>query len=104
MSDPTEDRVVRSRPEEVERLRARPPEQSRAPERPTIPSTQLPAAAPDSPLRTEWDFYRRIVGRLLAEGHEGKWLPHERRLSFGRSVRPGAGPVPAAGLAKTGLI
>jgi hypothetical protein len=29
---------------------------------------------PDSPLTTEWNFYRRIIGRLLAEGHEGKWL------------------------------
>jgi hypothetical protein len=74
MSDPTEDRVVRLHQEEVERPRARPPEQSRPPERATVPYTQLPAADPDSPLRTAWDFYRRIVGRLLAEGHEGKWL------------------------------
>lgn len=35
---------------------------------------ELPQVSPDSPLFTEWDFYRRTVGRLLAEGHEGKWL------------------------------
>ena len=74
MSDPTEDRVVRLHQEEVERLRARPSEQPPGPERPTVPCTQLPAAAPGSLLRAEWDFYRSVVGRLLAEGHEGKWL------------------------------
>ena len=74
MSDPTDDPILRLHQEEVERIRARPPEQSRSSQRPTIPYTQLPDAALDSPLRTEWDFYRSIVGRLLAEGHEGKWL------------------------------
>jgi hypothetical protein len=40
----------------------------------TIPFTQLPESPPDSPTATEWNMYRRTVGRLLAEGHEGKWL------------------------------
>jgi hypothetical protein len=40
----------------------------------TIHHTELPDGPPDSPLKTEWDFYRLAVGRLLAEGHEGKWL------------------------------
>jgi hypothetical protein len=40
----------------------------------TIPYTQLPEARPDSPLAAEWNFYRQTIGRLLAEGHEGKWL------------------------------
>ena len=31
-------------------------------------------APPDSPLATEWNFYRRQVGRLLAEGNQGKWV------------------------------
>jgi hypothetical protein len=44
------------------------------PEPPTIHYTELPDGPPNSPLRTEWDFYRRAVGRLLAEGHQGKWL------------------------------
>jgi hypothetical protein len=38
----------------------------------TIPYTELPPADPDSPLAVEWETYRREVGRLLAEGHEGK--------------------------------
>src|SRR5215472_9219852 len=38
----------------------------------TIPWTELPPANPDSPLAAEWETYRREVGRLLAEGQEGK--------------------------------
>jgi hypothetical protein len=45
-----------------------------APERPTIPYTQFPPAPPDSLFCTEREVYRREVGRLIAEGHEGKWL------------------------------
>src|SRR5262245_507641 len=41
---------------------------------PTIPYTALAEAPPGSPIAAEWNFYRRIIGRLLAEGHEGKWL------------------------------
>jgi hypothetical protein len=41
---------------------------------PTIHYTQLQAAPTGSPLATEWNFYRQSVGRLLADGHEGKWL------------------------------
>lgn len=44
------------------------------PELPTIPYTELAEAPADNPLATEWNFYRRIVGQLLVEGHEGKWL------------------------------
>ena len=43
-------------------------------ERPMLHYTELAVAPPDSPIATEWDFYRRQVGRLLAEGHEGKWV------------------------------
>jgi hypothetical protein len=41
---------------------------------PTIHYTELPADAPGSPLAAEWDLYRREVGRLLAQGHEDKWV------------------------------
>jgi hypothetical protein len=41
---------------------------------PTIPHTALAEAPPDSPIATEWNCYRREVGRLLAEGNQGKWL------------------------------
>jgi hypothetical protein len=60
--------------QEREALKGRPPPPPPRPERPTIHYTELPDGLPDSPLKTEWDFYRRVVGRLLAEGHEGKWL------------------------------
>ena len=43
-------------------------------ERPTIPYTDLPAATPNSPLYQEWEFYRREVGRLLAEGQDGRFV------------------------------
>jgi hypothetical protein len=43
-------------------------------ERPTIHYTELAAAPPNSPLATEWETYRREVGRLIEAGHEGKWV------------------------------
>jgi hypothetical protein len=44
------------------------------PERSTIDYTELAEAPSDSPIATEWNFYRRQVARLLAEGHEGRWV------------------------------
>jgi hypothetical protein len=41
-------------------------------EYPTIHYTELQPFQDGGPLTVEWDFYRREVGRLLAEGHEGK--------------------------------
>jgi hypothetical protein len=41
---------------------------------PTIHYTELPPAAPGSQLAAEWETYRREVARLIAEGHEGKWV------------------------------
>ncbi len=43
-------------------------------ERPTVHYSELPDSAPGSALKREWDCYRREVGRLLAEGHEGRWV------------------------------
>jgi hypothetical protein len=43
-------------------------------ERPTIHFTELPEAQPGDVLYSEWNTYRREVGRLLAEGHEGKFV------------------------------
>lgn len=45
-----------------------------APDRPTIHYTQLPEAIPGSKLAREWNFYRQVAGRLLAEGHESRWV------------------------------
>jgi hypothetical protein len=43
-------------------------------EPPTIHYTELPEAQPGSPLCQEWNFYRREVGRLLADGHERRFV------------------------------
>jgi hypothetical protein len=40
----------------------------------TIHYTELPPSQPDDPLNLEWETYRREVGRLLAEGKEGKFV------------------------------
>jgi hypothetical protein len=67
----------------------------------TLHYTELPEAQADSPLRREWDFYRRQVGRLLAEGHCGRhilikgeqvigmWDTHEEALLAGCMKFPG---------------
>ena len=48
------------------------------PLRSTVPRTisykELPESAPDSPLKHEWDVYRREVGRLLGEGRDGHFV------------------------------
>jgi hypothetical protein len=44
------------------------------PQRQTIHYTELPEDASEGPIAREWNLYRREAGRLLAEGHEGKWL------------------------------
>jgi hypothetical protein len=41
---------------------------------PTNPPKALPDVPGDSAIVTEWNYYRRMIARLLAEGHEGKWL------------------------------
>jgi hypothetical protein len=40
----------------------------------TIHHTELPEAPPGDVLSLEWNTYRREVGRLLAEGHAGKFV------------------------------
>lgn len=43
-------------------------------EPPTIHWTELPEANPGSGIAAEWNLYRQQVGRLLQEGHEGRWI------------------------------
>src|SRR4051794_30704066 len=43
------------------------------PVRQTIHHTQLPDFPPGHLLGREWDFFRRELPRLLAEGHEGEF-------------------------------
>ena len=83
MDQNQEDLVVRLHREFVERTRREgvPPQPPYEP--PTIHFSELPEAKPDSPLYHEWNFYRRIIGRLLAEGHEGKWLLIKREELIG---------------------
>ena len=35
--------------------------------------TELPPAHPMDPIAADWEVYRREVGRLLREGHAGKF-------------------------------
>jgi hypothetical protein len=55
----------------AERLRRQPLPQD---ERPTIHYTELPEDTSGGPIAGEWNFYRREVSRLLAEGHEDRWV------------------------------
>jgi hypothetical protein len=40
----------------------------------TLAYTDLPDGRADSPITNEWNFYRREVGDLLANGHENRWV------------------------------
>jgi hypothetical protein len=40
----------------------------------TIHYTELQPFDDGGPLTVEWNFYCREVGRLLAEGNEGRWV------------------------------
>jgi hypothetical protein len=54
-----------------------------AKDRNTIHYTELVPAEPGSALAVEWEFCRREVGRLLAEGHEGQWVLIKGELILG---------------------
>jgi hypothetical protein len=72
MKDEELELVERLYREESERMRKEPP--LPPPQQQTIHYTELPEDTPDSPITREWNLYRREVGRLLAQGHEGKWV------------------------------
>ena len=40
----------------------------------TIHYTELPPSRPGDTFAKEWETYRREVGRLLAEGNEGRYI------------------------------
>jgi hypothetical protein len=42
--------------------------------RQTIHYTELPEDASEGSIAREWNLYRSEAGRLLGEGHEGKWV------------------------------
>lgn len=59
---------------ERERVLAAPPPPAAPRVRPTIHYTELPEDKSGKSGSIEWNFYRRVIGRLLAEGHEGRWV------------------------------
>jgi hypothetical protein len=66
------ERLVR---EERERICSSPPQPATQPSTiRTIHYTDLAEMAAGSRIGIEWNFYRKQVGRLLAEGQEGRWL------------------------------
>ena len=72
MKEDADDLVARIHREAWERFRQQPPPSPREP--PTIHYTELAAAESDDVLAEEWETYRREVGRLLAEGNEGRHI------------------------------
>ncbi len=82
----------------VEAARGNPPPTM---EPPTIHYSELPEARPDSPLYTEWEFYRQAAAKLLAAGNEGRhvlikgariigiWDTHDEAASIGYQQFPG---------------
>jgi len=56
------------------RLLRQPPVPRVLAERPTVHWTELHEDTSGSSIAKEWNFYRRQVGRLLAEGHENRWV------------------------------
>jgi hypothetical protein len=66
MNESPHELVARIHREALQRLGPLPPTEPS-----TIHYTELPEAQPGSVLSQEWNTYRREVGRLLAEGHEG---------------------------------
>src|SRR5690349_8466697 len=72
MTEDGHDLVARLHQEAWERYRQQPPPPPREP--PTIYYTELPASQAGWVLAEEWETYRREVGRLLAEGNEGRYI------------------------------
>lgn len=55
-------------------LMQNPPAPQPLPERPTIHWTELKEDVSGRADATDWNQYVKQVGRLLAEGHEGRWV------------------------------
>jgi hypothetical protein len=72
MNEEQRELVERLRRKEMELIRNQP--RAASLQQQTIHYTELPEGSADSPIAREWNVYRREVGRLLAEGHEGKWV------------------------------
>jgi hypothetical protein len=64
------DWLVRTQREQLGTVVQPPQEQQRL----KIHYTELPEDRSNEPIAREWNFYRGEVGRLLAEGNEGRWV------------------------------
>jgi hypothetical protein len=77
MNDEGRELILRMVREEMERLRNEPPAPPPPPKpaRPTsVPYTELKEDHSNDPAAPGWNVYAREIGRLIAEGHEGKWV------------------------------
>jgi hypothetical protein len=74
MSDQAFDVVKWVVEEERKRLIQNPPPPQPPPERPTIHWTELKEEVSGRADATDWNHYVKHVGRLLAEGQEGRWV------------------------------
>jgi hypothetical protein len=73
MNEPAFD-VVKWVEEERKRVMRNPPVPQPPRERPTIHWTELKEEVSGRAGATDWNHYVKQVGRLLAEGHEGRWV------------------------------
>ncbi|MBY0522901.1 MAG: hypothetical protein K2R98_05865 [Gemmataceae bacterium] len=69
--------------QEREEVLKNPPAPKPPLDQPTIHWTELSEATPGHRGATEWNFYRKQVGRLLGEGHEGRWVLIKGEEIFG---------------------
>src|SRR5262249_6927793 len=74
MNQTERDVVQRLQDQERQRLLQNPPRPKPESGRPMIHWTDLAEAVPGSRIATEWNFYRKQIGQLLADGNEGKWV------------------------------
>ena len=77
MNETGRDLVLRMVREEMERLKSEPPPPP-APPQPARPAsihhTELTEDHSNDPAAAGYNVFVREVGRLIAEGHEGKWV------------------------------
>jgi hypothetical protein len=71
MTETGDELVRRLHQEEIERMRQESETGSLPPREVQYPP--LPDAEPGSPMAEEWTMFKREVGRLLQEGHRGKF-------------------------------
>ena len=100
MNDEGRKLVLQMVREEMERLKTEPPPPSvPKPAPPTsIHYTELTEDRSNDPAAQGWNVYVREVGRLIAEGNEGKWIViAEGRIIGLYETRPEATCVTAGG-------